>query len=427
MCFYTYVFIQLNVYSVLLEGVMAKKYHINEKGRVEECRARIRSCPFEDYHTEEAARTSAYLKSEKERLQRLRESIEAKFRQPVTDVNDLRLDFDANPFGDNFLALKNLEKLDELHESKGLLYLSNRLTDSDFDASEVQFTLNMFPQADFKVGKIYPKWKLSIWDKYRDMTGDYVLDFDNNYHQTIQFLREKFRAGSVRNIRSERSHSSVHDDVADRLLARVEQSYVIGEEEFHGPFKATKKFDELGIDTGSFAGSKEYSIHVDVDAAATSFRPSMLREYIKNNRWLNIDNPNTLFRVYHSESGASSAWWALVYNDDNGWGVQTRVGASDPEYVVFADPEDTGIYIENFVKNEMRTNDDITAYNSRVYADQIRLGVQEVLDDHKAHVHNEIYGSNNVSANKNDSEQHNSFLGKTEEKSTLNSILGLFS
>lgn len=412
---------------------MAQKYHINAQGKVEKCRAFIRACPFRDYDTEEAARTSLYLKKEKDHLQEMREEINHKLSEKFGEESYINLNLAPGFADDRFSSstLAAVNKIDALvnnGKDPAILFLTSEISDKVFNKKEVSFVIKRFPKADYANGKIVSDWEIEVRDVRKKDVEKISLDFDNNYHGTIQNMREIFRKAAIRNVSGEPLYGTGYDDAADRMLKKVEQVYTVGEEETMGVYEANEKFKAMGLkDVGTFSKSKEHNINLDLDVNTTTFRPAVLEEYISNNQWFTSAKPNMFLRVYNNEDEQSPAWWGVTYNNNDGWGVQSRIGLQDSTYVLFDNSDEIKTYVENFVRKNMKTNDEITAQKSGKYVKNLMTGVNNVIENHNRQVDELIYGDTRKQENKKSDAQHNELLGKTNEKSTVNSILDMFS
>lgn len=409
---------------------MATKYHVNNEGKVERCRAFIRPCPFQDYRTEETARAAMYIREEKDRIEGIKNDLNNLLAQPKTSEHyiDLRLTTDSptSMFPSSPLAFaEKIENLKKEKKDSSIITVNARVDDTAFNPSKVKITMTRFPRADYDAGRIGSTWKATIQTPRE--RKEIPLDFENDYAGSIKKLRPIIHE-TVLVYLEDSTYSEDYNEVTDRIINKMGTMYAITEEETMGPYEANEMFKENRIKTdGTFAESKDNKILFDKNINETTFRAELLDRYIKSNHNFKYSLPKSNFRILDTENGKSYSWWGITYNDNDGWGIQSRAGDNDVEYKTFEKPEEIQEYVRNFVKDNMDTNNDQVANARAEYAGNLMRSVNEVFKKHSDSYYKDIEKYKERVEAMNNTSKEGKLYGKTKEKNTANSILNMFS
>lgn len=378
---------------------MAAKYHINGDNKVERCRAFARRCPFVEYSSIEAAESAKWAENERVR----REKDLAHFRKRLDTSGgdyyfplDLSLDMGDNPLGRNrpfFELNKFLNQYNKTTLDPAVLYINAYVKDKAFVKTDWVAEIKRVPQSDSRALTIESSWKLVIHNKLQGKR-EIPLDFDGNYHGTVQEIREVFQDIAKGNM-EDHLDSSEYSAAADRLVSKVENLYMSVEEFSLGADQADKKFKKMQVQGGTFSNAKESRIDVDIDITKKLFNSEMLRSYITDNDWLESQpDPYMFMRLYNTEGGKSDAWWGVAYNPRDRWSVQTGTSKSGVTTEFFSNSDDAGKYVESYVLNNMRTNDSHTAEISGQYVKDTMDSVSKVLIEHNKRIFRFVRGKN---------------------------------
>lgn len=408
---------------------MAVKYHINDSGSVERCRAFIRACPFQDYTSEESARSAMYLKEEKSLKEETRSRLNALLNERNSPEYYVRLRLKSDhpealhprsplAFAEKVHAITKQDK------DPSVILVDAEIDDHVFNPKKIRMSMSRSPQADYARGKIVSNWEVTI--KTPKETKKLNLDFSNNYRGSMKELREEIDKVSI--VYQDFTSEGYDNDATDRILDKMKKVHSITEEEAMGPYHSNDFFRSKGVKIdGTFSNSEDAKVDIDENINETTLRPASFARYIDTNPYFRHSKPKVNMRVLDNENGMSNSWWGITYSNDLGWGIQSRTYDGEDTYKKFDNPEELEEYVDNFVRNYMYTDSDAVAKSRAKYAGNLMRGMSRVLDIHSEEHERKVADTEKRIAAMERKSESNSLFGRTKEKSTANTILDMFS
>lgn len=415
------------------EAMASKKYHVDGSGKVSECRATFRSCPYEDFQTREGALTAHELKKQKTDLDQRREYLNKLFNSPDTVRSIGRFSMTGNKLGkrvrDYAHALDNSYTMNG--KDADLYYSSIDLEQENPKDKKMNFVVNRrtFPNTTEGIENV--TWVLqmnpvSIYGKKQELEINFDEDPAKAEREARVFFEEGVRLNGVDGVHS-------INDEADKLYGQFKDAYIIVEEEARGPYYV---WDNYGWNEGlgNFAESDTIEINANVDYSSSTLRPRSVERFLNENKDYQVGMPEINLRIYDNEGGNSDAWWAASYNNGD-WKIEfLQDGHTEPRTAYLNNPEEAQSLMNSFVKGNMRTNDDWTANEKSEYVanfmiemDRISRNAQEQNAEFAEVVSNS--GNSPQSANtqsKHKNRMDDKIFGSTDKNSTMGKILGIF-
>lgn len=350
---------------------MAKKYHIDVNGDIVECRAKLRGCPRTDYSTIEAASAALFLQKTATDLEAARENVKKVFSNPDTKRMTATTDFSGiNPkqtmrdFADKvdneFYATGKEPEFYSVHSQ---LKQNNMY----YDSSSQKVFIKRIPVPDYDDGVITSKWSLEIEPsskEYAKKNTKYELDLHNDFDREIVRAEDIIRESVIANS----THYTTSEDVERQtrfLKNQLIDAYFMVEEETQGPQKLWSRIDGYG----TFAKSDPAELIVNVDYQHSAFRGKIFERFLNENGHYQALTPEIDVRVYDNETNQSKNSWGVRYHQGQ-WYVETRVN-NEFNHKPVDSGEEAYSYLNSYIKNYMKTNDDATADKKARYASDL--------------------------------------------------------
>lgn len=423
---------------------MAKKlYHINGEGKVSVCRATFRKCPYEDYKHESQAKAALVRRDIEANREAERERIRYKMERQFNEDNRIHI---SSALGGEYAdkIVMRSQEMDEAGVDKSLLHLNADIYDPVIQKSRFRYKLSREPKADYEARKIVSDWQLDITANdisKSERDQEIKLNFNKEYGSTVAFLKDK--------ITDVLSHSTTeypiegYEVAAARIVAQIQGIHAMIEEEVNNADEAAKILKECGSPFNTFKDSMDGTIDINVNRRSTSFRGEKLEEFLSKNEWFEDSEIGKMsVRVYDDENGESKSYWGVVYNETDGWGVETgtskrksygshEVNHTKTGYQSFDDADGLGEYVENFVSESMATNNEVIAEHSGQYAKSIMNDVNTAFKSHEKKYWNEVNGVLDEvvpnSYTRRQEPDQDRLYEVTREKNTANTIFDMFS
>jgi len=350
---------------------MAKKYHIDVNGDIVECRAKLRGCPRTDYSTVEAASAALFLQKAATDLETARENVKKAFSNPDTKRMVALTDFSG--INQKETMRDFADKVDHEFYSTGkepeFYSLHSQLKQNNmyYNDSSHKIFIKRIPVPDYDDGVITSKWFLETElpnNNYARKTVKHDLDLHNDFEREIvraeDIIRESVISNSTVNTNSEDIERQTKF-----LKRQLIDAYFMVEEETEGPQKLWARTDGYG----TFAKSDPTSLIVNADYQHSAFRGKIFEQFLNENGYYQALTPEIDVRVYDNETNQSRNSWGVRYNQGQ-WYIETRVNNEFHHQPVNSADEAYG-YLNSYIKNYMRTNDDKTAHKKASYASDL--------------------------------------------------------
>lgn len=401
---------------------MANRYHVGADGKVSECKARFRACPFDDYKTREGAATAYELKAEKLELDDRREAVNSHFKNKDLLRSTALLNASGEERGKRFRDYgHNLENSYLMNGKDPEAYIVNVALKQENVADVVKARVSAFRHElpNYNEGKIDNIWRLKI--EYRMNTKEPVtleVNFDNpaqDMRQVRIFLEESVRENQVP------AYSTIEKET-DALFRQFRKTYAMIEEEAQGPYYV---WDKHGIDEGlgAFANSTSMDVIAGVEYNDSTFRARTVERFLEENDMYEVGTPNINFRVADNDAKNGNAW-ATEY--DNGEWMLHFLGNDDEDMrtVTVKSPEEAEKLLYDFVRNNMSENDDWTAKEKAEYVATFMLQMESVQK--KAEERGAKFRKLLEESGENKNRIKDELFGINKKESTIGSILSMF-
>lgn len=418
---------------------MAKKlYHINGEGKVSVCRATFRKCPYEDYEHESQAKAALVRRGIEANWEAERERIRYKMEHRNSEDNFVLV---SSMLGGDYAdkIVMRSQEMEEAGVDKSLLHLKADIYDPVIQKSRFRYALIRMPEADYDARKIVSDWRLLITATDRsksERNQEIKLNINKEYRSTIAFLKDKIT--DVLSSSTTEYPIEGHDVAAARIVSQIQGIHAMIEEEVNDTDEAARILKKCGSPNNTFKDSMDGTIDINVNRRSTSFRGEKLEDFLNKNEWFEDDLPfKKSIKVYDDENGESKSYWGVIYNETDGWGVETgtskrksrgshEVNHTKTDYKSFNDADGLGEYVEKFVSENMNTNNEVIAEHSGQYAKSIMSDVDTSFKNHKNRVEGNLDAVVSNYTKRQEPDQTRLYE-KTKEKSTANSILDMFS
>jgi len=410
-------------------AVKKKRYHIGADGIVAECKASLRSCPYEDFQTREGAETARQLKIQKTEVEAGRARLDKIFNDPNTVSSVGRFDMGSKRVGKRVRDYAH--SLDNSYMSTGkdpdLYYATIDLQQENPMVEKVRVQAVRRVMPDYTDGKLKVVWGIKLEERGRyGKTQEMEFEFDDNPQQAMRGIKT-YLEEAVRMNSTQEGHTI--EEESDKLFTQFRNVYGIVEEEAQGPYVLWEKHGwNEGL--GTFSESNSIEVVADVNYATSTLRPRSLERFMEDNTDYRVTMPEINLRIKDDEDGQSEAWWAASYNN-NQWSLEfLQEGSDRVRKIDVDDPEEAQDFIQSFVQSNMRTQDDWTANEKSEYVanfmiemDRIEQKTQRKVDEFTKIIEDSS-GSRNPSKNRNRMEDK--IFGNTDKNSTMGKILGIF-
>ena len=401
-----------------------QRFHINAKSEVRPCSARVKSCPFDHFSSEEAAFTVLNLREKRTSLLAARESVERIMRDPNTPRAYARVKMTHN---NTDLSLRRFaDQIDAEVTSTGR---DPQMFSGDFDIvqdsvvgkSKNRVNLRRIPAADFDNGVISGQWYLTVTStRNHNDSVEITLDF-GNYDEAMTQVRNALREAVAENATTADAVERIDADVED-MADKVSHAYLTMEAEASGEYSIYERFYGRGV--GSFANSDALKLSVNVDYESSLFRLRSVERFMEANPYYENFNPEMDVLVFDNEATRSDAWWS-IYRSDDGWTL-TRATSSNaqPLDVKVESAEQASALVEEFVSLNMPTKR--RAAEKGAYVANLMNGIDEYLGFRTEH--NRAYGELERArvAEEHQRSTYETLYGRKSE-SKFNKVLSLFS
>lgn len=413
-------------------SVKSKKYHVDENGRVSECKATFRVCPYDDYQTREGALTAHELKKQSNDLESRREKINALYNDPNTLRSVGRFDMSGTRGQSIRDYARNLDNDFLMNGKDPEIYYGNVVLYQD-DAASKKVNLSAMRRSlpDMNEGKEKVVWTFkieptSLYEHKVELDINFDEDPDEAAQQAKTFIEESVRTNGVAD------NGSIQAST-EKIYEQFNKVYSAIEEESRGPYYIWDNYGwNKGI--GTFHQSNSMELIANVDYADSTLRPRLVERFLDENEDYHVGVPDITLRVYDNESGASESWWGATY--DNGlWTLEMQRADDDIEYVYTRDPEEAQTLLRSFVSEHMRTNDDWTANEKSEFVADFMVQMERISAkaEAKSDEFTEILRRNRPVAEdsrttqkRNKDRMEDKIFGNTDKNSTMGKILGIF-
>lgn len=404
-------------------------YHIDLNGKVVECKATIRGCPRKDYSTREAAYTALHLQKEESYLTQVREELEKTVNDPNTPRIFAQLDKSKNP---NNNARRFAQQIDDYFLMNGddpsMMTAKATITQSNLPAKGDHniVTLMRVPSVDYDNYIIGGRWILKMTNehdkKYRPGSGSKLeLDLNHSFAQEMKKARSFLQETIIANSRGDNSIDV--ESETNYMLNQVKDLYVSLEEESRGAYKVWEEqnFADIVNPVGTFKDSDPSKIYVDVNYNNSTFRGKVFEEFVNSNTYYHTYFPDVDIRVFDQDK-KNGSWWS-IYNDNGHWGLQLSTG-EETKQIAIKTPEDAKAHMHDFVLHHMSDNSESTVDKKSQYVYDLIKDIDNVIQTRRSANAQKIADDNE----REKAQSHKSALfGKNDKKSTIGSLLNLFS
>lgn len=416
------------------------KFHINNENLVARCQAKKNRCPFTDYSTEEAAVAAYNLQRSRSYLEEMRRDLKIRSNVIPHDLNvACNINADTTGKGYSTMPYNVAMHLDEMQNKYGDIsnvMVTSNIHDLIFNHEKVQYSMVRTPEPDYNKGVLVSRWNLLANRNGKETT--IPLDFDNNYAGTIENLKEVLKRDTVfYGISHTKEHGyTMPEDYEygiDKMVNSMTQTYIMTEEKLRGTqgMRDHIQANNLPLDTTIQSIDDANQIKVFGSATESPFRASMIDEYYE--RFLPTRDPELNLKLYDDNNQNSKNIWELTHTPESGWFVTTYDNDGVVDTVPMSSPEEAEDYISNYVRENVQGSKDIIARSRGRYASTMMRDVDSAMQrvrDKRAAIENAprakpvSLSTENYEQNQ---QEQNDFLDTTKKKSTLNTILGLFS
>lgn len=359
---------------------MAKKYHIDLNGEVVECRAKFRACPRTDYSTIEAATTARYLQEAAQDLEAARENVKRVFSDPNTKRTLTIADFSTRPMRNNS-PRDYADQLEREFFADGkypdLYSMRSELKPTNINSGEKRQKIFFHSTAapDYDDGKIINHSSIVVLPKTASITDkgtSYELDFANDFEGSLVQAEDLIRETVIANATADDSYETIQEQT-EILTKQLVNAYTTISEEIEGPNEVWKRAEGYG----TFAKSDIDKLVVNVDYQNSTFRGKTFDRFLHENEYYEARSPEFDVRVYDNESRRSPNAWGIRYAKGQ-WYVETRIGRDIRNTPVNSPDEAYGM-INEYIKTNMKSNDEETAAKKATYAADLMTDVNNSI------------------------------------------------
>lgn len=401
-----------------------QRFHINAKSEVRPCSARLKSCPFDHFSSEEAAFTVLNLREKRTSMLAARESVERVMRDPNTPRAYARVKMTHNHTD---LSLRRFS--DQIDAEVAATGRDPQMFSGDFDIvqdsvvgkSKNRVNLRRIPAADFDNGVISGQWYLTVTStRNRNDSVEVALDFDN-YDEAMTQVRNMLRESVAENAATTDAVERIDVDVED-MADKVSHAYLTVEAEASGEYGIYERF--YGREVGSFANSDALKLSVNVDYESSLFRPRSMERFMEDNPYYENFTPEMDVLVFDNEGTRSDAWWS-IYRSDSGWTLTRATSRNaQPLDVTVDNAEQAARMVEEFVSSNMPSKH--RAAEKGAYVTNLVNGIDEYLAFRGEQ--NRAYGERERArvAEEHQRSTYETLYGKKSE-SKFDKVLSLFS
>lgn len=413
-----------------------KSYHINSKNVVEECRARFRPCPFQDFNTLQGAETALILRSERGRLEHARATVQAILDDPNTPRISETISFHDSNAGQSLRHYGDMVEASFMDSGQDTPIQNVRvlLAQEGKNLERVRVSAQRFSRADFDNGAIGGVWELEM--RYTSRAVAYETerlsidlngDRDEALNQARDFLRESVIINST----------SVYDDQVDNeteeLLRQLVKAHAAVEEEAQGPYRV---WDEFGNqeEVGTFALSDNLTVRVEADLSHSNFRPHLVERFLQENPVYATSMPDLELRAFDRgpDHGKDREWWA-VGTRDNRWFLDFGPADNPGGVRVYVDsPEEARERLTVYLADHIPYRDgweDVKAKEDQNRVDwaeefMVQMGGVQARAEQRVQARRDQERQRDEENRARD--QHKGFLDDGDSRSTMGKILGMF-
>lgn len=403
-----------------------KRYHIGQDGKVAECRAFIRGCPLQDYKTIEGAETALFLQKEAKEHEHKVVELNRLFKDPKTLRSTASILMSGNKRGQTIRDYAyNLDSNYMHHGADPEIYFAkvtfsptNLVAEPNVNVYAQRFTL-----PDYTTGETVNRWTLVT--EYKNSSRQKIelpLDFNENPEQKMREAYVFFEEAARLNIMNQDTDL---EKQTDELYNQFRTSYATIEEEIQGP---NKVWEQHGWNEGlgNFKDSTQSEINADVDYGSSTLRPRSIERFLQDNPNYISATPDINLRVWDNDNETSGEWWSARYNNGE-WNIDlVHRGSNEIETIAVSSPEEARTLMYDFVKNNMRVNDDWTAKEKSDYVADFMIQMPGI--ERRAEARSKQHAEKIAQYSRDAQERTNNdpLFQKTDKKSTMGKLLGMF-